>query len=191
MLPEYYSVTTVIGFFLDKRWFNKEACERGTRVHLMCETNIDDPLDSGIDVPTDLAGYYESFMLWKSEAMEDQIVMSKEPKLSCDELKITGHPDLVLASADDVKDLTLIDYKTSKNKQPWWRLQLAAYKYMIDQSTTIKGVVNKYGSLRIRPGKKPLYNSYEDTYVEDIALFINALKTAEFFKLWNWKEYNN
>ncbi len=187
MAIEYRSVTTIIGFFLDKRWFKPEHTIRGSNVHLMCELDIEDPLDSGLYIPEGLSGYYDSYLKWKKNILQDKVVISKEPALKSEELGLIGHPDLILADKDNLNNLTLIDYKTSKAKQKWWRLQLAAYKMMVDASDEVPGDVIEYGSLRIRDGKKTLYNSYNGSYRKDLETFMEALRISEFFKLWNWK----
>jgi len=187
MVSKYQSVTTIIGFFLDKRWFKPEHTQRGSKVHLMCELDIEDPLDSGAYIPDGLLGYYNSYLEWKQVILKDKIVLKKEPELKSEKFGLIGHPDLILADKNDRTNLTLVDYKTSKAKQPWWRLQLAVYKMMIDESDNVLGTVNEHGSLRVRDGKKPLYNSYNDSYEKDLETFMEALRTSEFFKIWNWK----
>ena len=185
------SVTTIIGCFLDKRWFKDKYALRGSMVHKMCEKDILDPFDMGDHTPKGFEGYYSSFVHWKEEVLQDHYAFLIEPRLVDPVRNIVGHPDLVLKHKTRPDELFLVDYKTSSSKAPWWRLQMAAYKMMIDNAENIKGTVVKYGSLRIRDGKKALYDSYEHSYYNDLNVFLEAYNTERFFKLWNFHKYLN
>jgi hypothetical protein len=73
------------------------------------------------------------------------------------ELKYCGMIDFV-GEIDQAEGLGIIDWKTSKAKAKWWKIQLSAYYNLVKGKNDIKWV----GSVRIRSnGRKPLIDFYE------------------------------
>lgn len=187
------SVTEIISNFIDTSWFKPEHAQRGTAVHSICE-DIAVTTKYPAKMPKEYELYANCFSYWWFFEPGARVVVAHENELIDKDLGIIGHPDLILADKKEVvkgSELTLIDLKTSKQAYPWWRLQLAAYVYMYNRKSHNK--ITKYGSLRVRQGKKALYNSYEDSYEDDLKTFKSILTTIRFFKLikegrYDWKQ---
>jgi len=101
------------------------ACERGTRVHLLCELHM---LDEYFPEPDEsLLGYLNSFRGWYDK-MVDKLI-STEQRIYNDELMLTGAIDIVCAIRGSTTPV-IIDIKTPATESKTFRLQLAAYKYL-------------------------------------------------------------
>lgn len=142
----------------------KNACDRGTRVHEIC-----DAIMEGIGFEYDqFGGYYDSFNLW---ANKDFLV--KPDRFFCNDYKITGEIDGIYR---DGKGLVLFDIKTPYREGKTWKLQASAYAYLARKHgyniTRVEVVkLNKEGKL------PTVY-----TYKEDFKKFVCCLDVyREFF----------
>lgn len=102
------------------------VCTRGTSVHLMIEGILQ---GFEVDVPEALQGYIDAWKAWYSNGQSpleysDKII---EKRLYCDKLGITGQVDLI------VNEYHAYDWKTSSKESISWKLQGAAYQYLIEK----------------------------------------------------------
>lgn len=108
------------------------ASIRGTAVHDVCATiarNL--PV---ISVPDETAGYVASFQRWFDHVVDE--VLLCEERLTDDDFGYHGEPDSLIKSKH--QEIILVDFKTPATKTKTWRVQLAAYKNLVEK---YKGVV--------------------------------------------------
>ena len=130
MREDYTRVTSVLYPFtdLDKIPPNilKNAADRGTKVHEICEGIISGIGEHGVDEET--RGYVDSFIQWWSKGHK---VVEMEKRFWCDDLKITGQCDLIIDTGDG---LAIVDLKTSSKESDTWHPQGCAYAYLARQA---------------------------------------------------------
>jgi hypothetical protein len=148
----YRTVTRVIGRVLKDHYaaINPEvlqvACARGTRIHGLC-LNYTQGLVFGAD-PQD-EGYFKSFTEWYDQAVIETLAV--EPELESAALGVVGHPDLIVKLRHP-ESIAVVDLKTPVNAESWWKLQLAAYKYLAMSNGY---AIERVGSLRVDAKGKP------------------------------------
>lgn len=150
------------------------AADRGTRVHKYCQLYVQNLLIEKID--EDCKPYVESFIQWFDARIEK--VWASEVRLSCSKYLISGKPDLLATIKGDTAE-TLLDYKTPQQVSESWRLQTAAYRYLlrtqgIDVSRRVCLILDKEGGL-------PKFNEHTE-HETDERLFFNAVELFHFFK---------
>lgn len=100
----------------------KNAANRGTRVHKLCDLLIKDPSQGGY-YDLEVAGYMMSFEKWYI----GKKFSAKPERFFCDEYMLTGECDAIYQEGDD---LVLVDFKTPQKESLTWQLQLSAYSYL-------------------------------------------------------------
>lgn len=143
-----------------------EACQRGKMVHSACTAFA---LGAWVrPLPDAYKGYFESFSRWFSHNVIR--VIFAEQTFFNSALGFTGRPDLVVELINGL--LLLIDLKTPIAESKTWRVQLAAYCYLMDQA----GVkINASASLRLRAnGAEAIAVRYDD-WLNDFNIFLSAL----------------
>lgn len=128
------------------------AQQRGTKVHALCQGVID---DVKVDIPEEYKGYIDSFFQW----FKDSTLFLPHPgRLYCDQKQITGEPDGIF-TYEGIP--TLFDFKTSVQENKSWKLQAAAYVYLMGPSVNQECHFVKLS----KEGKEPkvfVYNSRQD-----------------------------
>lgn len=177
--PGYDRVTDVVGYlsgiYRVPTHILKAAAERGSFVHRVCDSIIDDMMYP--QVPQEYQGYIDSFQSWFDNVMESQhlkpATFIKPDRFYCDELRITGECDLIIQRPDRN---VLIDFKTSTSESKSWVLQGTAYCYLarkdgiqIDEMIFVKLDKN---------GNEPECYTYE----EDFDLFTKCLQVYRHFE---------
>lgn len=144
----------------------KNAAERGSRVHELCDALIN---DLGIlDMDNKLAGYLTSFEKWAA----NKEFLVKPSRFYCDKYMITGECDGIYK---DGNDLILFDLKTPLRESKTWPLQCSAYAYMARR--------DGYNIKRVeviklcQTGKEPTVYTYE----ENFDLFLKCLDIYRHF----------
>lgn len=150
------------------------AADRGTAVHNACAAYA-----SGLPVlglAPEAAPYFASFRRWFDHVV-DEILLCEE-RLTDDVFGYHGEPDILVKSKH--QEIILVDLKTPVTKTKTWRIQLAAYKNLVEKN---KGVtVDRVGSLRLSPeGETPKMDYYE-YQAQDFNIFLSALNTYRFFR---------
>jgi hypothetical protein len=175
------SVTEIIRPFSDFSHIPPDileaACARGNAVHRLCALYS---LSLWIDeVPPEYAGYFQSFQRWFDKYVLD--VHLVETRVTDTALGFTGEPDLVVTIKGDV-GRSLIDLKTPQVGSPSWRIQLAAYRHLVDQNVPR---ITRVFALRPRPdGKMPTIPpdyEYTSTVHRDFQIFLSALNCFRYF----------
>lgn len=143
------------------------ACERGTKVHLICEAIAKGIGEMGVDEQT--WGYVESFKNWWGAG---QNVVSIEERFFDEDLKITGKVDLIIDTPDGK---AVVDLKTSAKPSKTWPLQGNAYAYLAKRGGhEIKKIfflhLNKHG-------KAPKVYEYEI----DESFFLSLVRVYKHF----------
>jgi len=178
MKQNWPSVTQVLGVFSDFSQIRPDvlarACERGTRVHDICES-IARGFFPGT-LPDDLAGYVESFKKWF--ALVDKVLLV-ETRLIDEVYQFTGKSDLVVKLQGD-EFPRLIDLKTPLAKGKLWSAQIAAYEHLFEVKSGMQ--CRHSGSLRLRPdGTFPLFDEYRNS-AGDLHAFLCCLTAFKYFK---------
>lgn len=129
IFEEYTRVTDALKFLsgLSKvpEQVLKNASERGTRVHLICDALMEG-IDTTKEETSDIQGYIDGFNTWQI----GKKFVSKPSRFFCDEHKITGEIDGLY---ENETGLTLFDFKTSSKPGKTWPLQGSAYSYLAKQ----------------------------------------------------------
>jgi len=147
------------------------ACARGTSVHLMIEGILQ---GFEVDVPEALKGYIDAWRAWVDSMGLPFLAADKiiEKRLYCDELGITGQMDLIIGQTH------AFDWKTSSKESLSWRLQGAAYQYLIEK---------EYGATQMTfVHLKPdgTYNEYRyHNQKENFEIFKQCLELYKFFEM--------
>lgn len=151
------------------------AADRGSRVHKYCELYTQNLLIEKID--EDCRPYVESFVQW-FDAMVEEIWVS-EMRLSCRKYLVTGKLDMVATLKGD-KEETIVDLKTPQQASLSWRLQTAAYRYLMRACEGID-IPRRICLILDKEGGKPKIVEYTD-HETDERLFLGAAELFHFFK---------
>lgn len=150
------------------------ASERGSLVHDFCELYA---LNMLIQIPPDhVKPYFESFKNWFDEFVDE--VIFAEKRLSHPGLLLTGQFDL-LCRMKGSNQMVLVDYKTPVNSEITWRLQMAAYSFLLRDLMRIS--IDRRISLRLdREGKPPKVAEYVNHDMDE-RLYLNQLEIYRLF----------
>ncbi len=126
--PGYSRITSILAPFsgIDKIPKNilDAACDRGSRVHALCQGIIE---EIKVIVPDELQGYIDSFLQWK----EGKFFLPNPGRMYDDHLMITGEADGLYQTDNET---FIFDLKTSQKEGNTWALQGAAYSHMMKHS---------------------------------------------------------
>lgn len=153
------------------------AAERGSKVHAACTAYA-----RGLFVPRldqELIGYFDSFQRWFDGAVES--VVFTEERFTNDLWGFTGQPDLgCIIKGDEL--LNIWDYKTPYSAVLYWRCQLAAYKFLVENDKLNPRKVGRIGTVRLRrDGGKALLDEVTDQ-VPALNAFMGALQAYRYLK---------
>ena len=170
-IKDYIRVTDVLfplsGLKNIDPYILKNAADRGTKVHEICEAIVndigflDDPMERKLN------GYIQSFKQWLPKKF-----IEKPQRFFCNKYGITGECDGVY---EDENGYVLIDIKTPVNESKTWRLQGSAYSYLAKKAG--------YNITRIefiklsKDGNIPKIYTYE----EDFEMFLKCLDVYKYF----------
>lgn len=144
----------------------KNAADRGTKVHEICDALLN---DLGIyELDNKLQGYIESFATW----YPSKKFIDKPARFYCDKYMITGECDAIYEGEEG---LVLVDIKTPVNESKTWKVQGSAYSYL----AKINGYdIKKIEFVKLsKEGKPPTIYQYE----EDFPLFLKCLDIYNHF----------
>lgn len=172
------SVTQIISPYVDFSMVPEHilniATDRGKTVHNICAGICQDLWWPNIARTHDCAGYIASFRTWFDSYVEEVIFAEKE--LVDPIYGFKGHPDFY----GRVKSLGmgLIDWKTPVTLYKQWKVQLSAYKKLLDVK---KRQVDVIASLQLDPkGGIPKMVRYENS-AEDLNIFLGLLNAHNYF----------
>jgi len=169
-IEDYTRVTSVLFPFSGLRNIDphilKNAADRGTKVHEICDALIN---DLGVfDIQDSIQGYIDSLKQW----LPEKEFIQKPNRFYCNKHMLTGECDAIYK---DDTGLHLIDFKTSVNESKTWKLQGSAYYYLAHQAGyDIKTI--EFVKLS-KEGKKPKVYIYEP----DWDMFYKCLEVYRFF----------
>lgn len=151
-----------------------QASNRGDKVHECCDLYA---LNMLIEKPSEeVKPYFESFRNWFDEYVDE--VIFTEQRLSHPELFLTGCADL-LCRLKGSPELVLVDHKTPRAHEISWRLQTAAYRFLIREILGLN--VERRLSLRLSPeGKEPIVSEYVH-HDHDERLYLNQVEIFRCF----------
>lgn len=130
---DYLSVTQILSFFTDTRWYTEESRIRGTDVHEFCHLLVTKNIlrNKALEIANSdnvkYGSFYKSFIKWHEEC--DPMPLIAEERLIDTELGLTGKPDFI-GVIKGKKGVGLIDFKTSTTIRSQWQFQIAAYVYL-------------------------------------------------------------
>jgi len=142
---DYLSVTQVLGFFTDTRWYTEESRVRGNSVHDFCNLlvtkniTLQDATKKYCNDNVPYKSFYQSFIKWSEVC--DPLPLVAEERFADKKLGLTGKPDFI-GTINGKKGLGIIDFKTSSHSYPQWDFQIAAYVYL----ATISGLKIDWGA---------------------------------------------
>jgi hypothetical protein len=150
------------------------ASDRGDKVHDFCDLYA---LNMLIEKPSEeVKPYFESFKNWFDEYVDE--VIYTEKRLSHPDLFLTGQFDL-LCRLKGSPALVLVDHKTPKLHEISWRMQMAAYRFLIRELLGLE--VDRRISLRLdSEGKEPKIVEYMD-HAHDERLYLNQVEIYRCF----------
>lgn len=151
----------------------QKAAERGTKVHEVCARIAAGEFVMSID--DDIRGYVDSFRQWFDSQVSD--VLMSEERLNDEALGYTGQIDLVVMLKEGI--VTLVDLKTPVTSYPTWKMQIAAYRNLLQKEGILP---ERTGSLQLHPeGKTPRMKWYEDS-ATDFNAFLSALNVYNYIR---------
>ena len=153
----------------------EKAADRGTRVHGYCELYTQNLLIEKVD--NDCRPYVNSFIQWYDAMVED--VWHQEYRLSCQKYRFTGKLDMIATIKGDDHE-ALIDIKTPQQASCSWKLQTAAYRYLVRVNDGID-LKRRLCLMLDRKGGLPKVVEYTD-HENDERLFLSAAELFHFFK---------
>lgn len=176
----YDRVTSILNPFNDFSSIDpdvlKNAADRGTRVHNLCEAYA---LKLFLpDIPDDCKGYFDSFREWFDYSVEQ--VIHTEIRMNSMNYKLSGCMDLCVIMKGSTTP-TLIDIKTPVNASPSWALQTAAYVMLADDCLDLN-IKRRCALMLPKTGGSAKIIEY-CSYTSDKSLFLNALELYRYFKL--------
>lgn len=150
------------------------ACDRGDITHEFCDLYA---LNLLIEKPPEeVKPYFESFKLWHDGFVSETIMT--ETRIHHPGLFLAGQFDWIgkLKGSDEI---VLADWKTPKLHEISWRLQMAAYKFLLRE---IMGIhVDRRISIRLDSnGKFPIVTEYME-HDHDERLYLNQLEIYRCF----------
>ena len=151
------------------------ATERGRKVHAIIAAMLQDLWIPKID--PECAGYIASFQTWKEQFVEEVIFVEHE--LISSHYGFMGHIDFY----GKLRKLgyALLDWKTPITTYKAWRLQMAAYHYLLGEATGKTSPV--IASLQLDPnGGIPKMTRYETNGLYDFNIFLGLLNAHNYFK---------
>lgn len=144
------------------------ACERGTKVHSICESIV-----QGVEpweIEDEIKGYVSSFEKWLDEGWE---ITEIERRFFCDKLMLTGQIDFIVRN-DNGKHL-IVDLKTSSRPSKTWPLQGSAYAYLARENGFEIEAIH-FVQLQKNGNRPSVY-----VYAEDFDLFRKCLDVYNHF----------
>lgn len=178
----FLSVTQILNFFKDTRWYTEDSRIRGNAVHDFCYglttkgINKEDALALADEETEEYRDFYKSFLKWHDACKP--LPLSAEERFSDSSLLLTGKPDFI-GVINGKKGLGIIDFKTSTSKQPQWKFQIAAYAYL----ASLSGLNVEWGaSLSVKKDGKPAKLDYVFSYDVDDNKYLFSLQSI-FFSL--------
>lgn len=178
-MSTYPSVTTILKPWQDFSQIPEDvlnaACERGKRVHGACAALA---LKLFVPpMPEELQGYLASFRTWLNQAVAE--VLSVEQRMVNEPFGFCGRPDMVVKIRGD-ENYSVCDLKTPVPLSKAWRLQIAAYRYLSEQTLNVS--VPRALIVRLKKdGKPPIVTEYSPK-LKDFNVFLHALSAYRFFK---------
>jgi len=171
-------VTSVLSPYNDFSNINPEvlqrACDRGTKVHRLCETYANGDYVPPPESP--LEGYFRSFTGWYDEMVDKVLLL--EWRAYNEILMLTGCVDAVVILKGDTEP-TVVDYKTSSVVSKSWALQTAMYHDLVNDRGDIKPKRRIALQLK-KDGKKPKVIEYTNLS-RDLDLYLSAYKLYRWF----------
>lgn len=129
------------------------ACERGSKVHAICNSLIQGYFVPNIDA--ECQPYVDSFIQWMKE--KNRKFIYGEKRFYDDELKFSGQVDLVV---EEDGEMVLYDLKTSASYSNKWPIQGFAYSHLLKANDIS---IDRIAIVQLRKtGKKPKIYELED-----------------------------
>jgi ATP-dependent exoDNAse (exonuclease V) beta subunit len=178
---EYDRVTSILvpfsGIEAIPSYILETAAERGTQVHEYIQNKIE-----GFESPFDLSltNYIKSFdVFWdESSHIFDNAKVTLEKRLFCDDALITGAIDCIIETPEKT---FIFDWKTSLKPQKTWKLQGAAYRYLLE----VNGYQNITDPVFVhikKDGSKPELHRFTN-YLEDLEIYMKCLELFRYFDM--------
>lgn len=177
ILDKYYRVTSILSPYSDYDHIPREtlekASDRGTRVHDYCSAYALGATVIGID--DDCKPYFNSFKEWFD--MLDVEVFFSEKRFFSKKAMLTGKIDLV-CRVEGVSDCVVIDIKTPQSQLVSWKLQTAAYQWLLkDNGHT---VVHRGCLMLSNKGRTAKFARYDD-FEEAWGIYKGLLEAYTYF----------
>jgi hypothetical protein len=154
------------------------AAKRGTDVHTACAAYMNNLFIPDSVLFGDRVGYFESFKRWFDKYVKR--VFFVEHEFKCDRFKFLGHVDLVAELVDG--RLVVVDLKTPAALVKTWRLQLAAYRYLVSEELRKKKIKTKIDCMSLqlmKDGRAAKAVPYLDNE-NDFVVFLSCLNVYRF-----------
>lgn len=176
MMRKNPSVTEMLSPYVDSRWFNAEATERGSAVHRAIASHL-----RGVwspPLPPEWQPYLASALRWIDDVVDEAIII--EVRFEDTLRGYNGKPDLICRLRGDSGVISLVDFKTSQATAKWWPVQLAAYRELVHESTGIH--IGRILSVRTKAdGSGCLVTEYTDKFQIYWNIFTGILNAHNYF----------
>jgi len=181
MSEKFYRVTEIISPYTGIEFVNKSilenACIRGTRVHDAIEQLLKGYRESLDDLDELYVRSFENFW-FNNPIVAGNVPYELEKRFYCKELMITGQMDCIITLPGKT---IVMDWKTSARESISWRLQSAAYRYLLEVNG-YENVENVQFIKLHRQGREAIKYQYDD-YSTSLEIFKDCIKLYKFFKM--------
>lgn len=150
------------------------AAARGTRVHAICAGEAKGAWVPDSMIEAELLGYVQSYRKWKEAQVKSFLLIEK--RFQDEVAGFTGQLDFLVEGSDG--RTYLVDLKTSSRPQKTYPLQMAAYKYLLEQHG-----IEVFGTILVyldKEGEFPDINIHYDL-AEEKRIFFSALECYKYF----------
>ena len=174
-----YRVTEILEKYVNRDnipdWRWDAAGDRGTRLHT-CTANY----LRGIWIPSvdlDVEPYFDSFVAWAQDMIEETFFVEKELKDST--YGFIGHADWIGILKPYLNSGAVVDWKSPVTEGNTWKAQVGAYFYLANQKELkLPVTMRKAGALMLNPkGKTAKFIDYSDERQQAFQIFLNALNS--------------
>lgn len=173
---KYYRITEVLAKYVnrkhipDYRW--EAAGDRGSRLHEFNKNYLKDIWIGSVDL--DVEPYFDSFVAWAREMIEETLLVEKE--LKCPVYGIIGHLDWAGILKIQTDGVSTIDWKSPVSEGNTWKCQVSTYDYLVAKYANLPLPAMYCGALQLNPkGKTARLLDYTREKQTSFNIFLQAL----------------
>jgi len=175
---KFYRVTEILEKYVNREnipdWRWDAAGDRGSRLHGIIKNYLNGIWIASVDL--DVEPYFDSFVAWAQEMIEETLLVEKE--LKCPTYGIIGHLDWAGILKTQKDGITTIDWKSPISEGNTWKAQVSSYDYLVDKYANLPLPAKYCGALQLDPkGKTARLLDYTQEKQTSFNIFLQALNS--------------